>query len=122
MEDFKYIPIAEKIKSMVHYINRTFNKPDSCDMAVRFSKEKGNKDLERVVDALFNEVIKAWANAMQCGTPDTFSKYEKACKVFDDYCEVRELDIDLLCVINNTFNLMYPYYGNKNTSKVIVNC
>ena len=121
-EEYKYIPIDNKIKAMIHYVHKTFKKPEDLKVTVRFSKEKSDSDMERVVAALFDEVVKSWCTYVTKNNQEEFNKYSKAAKVFDDYCEMRKLDIEVLCLVNDTFKLMVPSYANKNGEAFVVNC
>ncbi len=121
-EEFKYIPIDNKIMAVIHYVHKTFKKPEDLTMTVRFSKEKADSEVGRVVAALFDVVVKSWCTYVMNGKQEEYNKYLKAAKVFDDYCEMRELDIEILCLVNNTFKLIVPSYANKNGQAFVVNC
>lgn len=116
----KITPLNEQLNILLGYMNDSYDlKSKDLDLHIGMGHTSKIDEECVVIDALVEQVILAYNKRLVDDSKENKTKFLRACKVVDDYCEVRSIAYELSCTIEGPKGKIEAVKISKDTGKAV---
>ena len=116
----KITPLNEQLNILLGYMNDSYDlKSEDLDLHIGMGHTSEIDEECVVIDALVEQVVLAYNRRLKDDSKENEAKFLRACKVVDDYCEVRSIAYELTCTIQDPKGKIEAVKISKDTGKVV---